>query len=265
MLNSSEVKEEMNICALGSGSSGNSYYIENNKKAILVDAGFSAKQISEKLASIGKSAESIKGIFITHEHIDHVRGVDVLARQLNIPVFATKLTSENCFLCSDDSLINNIKNDEAINLAGLKIQAFAKSHDASDPVSYSISNGKKISIITDLGKVSQDVIDSVSSSNFLFFESNHDEEMLSNGPYPYFLKARIRGEQGHLSNRKASLCILEHATKKLKTLVLSHLSKVNNTPELALKTFKSMLKERSDLNTRICVSMRDEPTELFRL
>lgn len=265
MLDIPEVKEEMNICALGSGSSGNSYYIENNKKAILIDAGFSAKQITEKLDSIGKSAKNIKGIFITHEHIDHVRGVDVFARQLNIPIFATKSTSENCFLCSDEDLINPIKNDETISLAGLEIQAFAKSHDASDPVSYSISNGKKISIITDLGKISQDVIENISGSNFLCFESNHDEDMLSNGPYPYFLKARIRSDLGHLSNKKASLCILEHATKKLKTLVLSHLSQVNNTPQLALKTFKNILKERSDLNTRVCVSLRDKPTELFRV
>jgi len=256
----------MQICALGSGSSGNCYYIENNDKAIFIDAGFTSKQINEKLSLIGKSTKNIKGIFITHEHIDHIRGVDVLARQLNIPIFATKSTAKNCFLCLNQELINPIKNNETLKLAGLNVSAFKKSHDASDPIFYSISTkSKKLSIITDLGKVCENVVSNVQDSSFLFFESNHDEEMLANGPYPYFLKQRVKSELGHLSNKKASLCILEHASSKLKHLVLSHLSKINNTPKIALSTFKNLIKERQDLKPKISVSLRDQPTEVFKI
>jgi phosphoribosyl 1,2-cyclic phosphodiesterase len=256
----------MHICALGSGSSGNCYYLENNKQAILIDAGLTARQIDERLALAGKSTKDVKAIFITHEHIDHVRGCDVLARQLNIPIFATKSTAKNCFLCSNPRLINSIKNNETQELAGLTVSAFKKSHDASDPVSFSIqAKNKKLGIITDLGKVCKNVIDNVQDSDFLFFESNHDEQMLANGPYPYFLKERIKSDLGHLSNKKSALCILEHASSKLKHLVLSHLSKINNTPELALKTFKNLIKERSDLKPKISVSLRDQPTKVFKL
>lgn len=256
----------MQICALGSGSSGNCYYLENNNKAILIDAGFTAKQINDRLALVGKSTKDVKGIFITHEHIDHVRGADVLARQLNIPIFATKPTAKNCFLCSNPELINTIKNNETLKIAGFTVSAFKKSHDASDPVSFSIrTKNKKLSIITDLGKICPNVINNIQDSDFLFFESNHDEQMLDSGPYPYFLKQRIKSEQGHLSNKKASLCILEHASSKLKHLVLSHLSKINNTPQLVLKTFKNLIKERRDLRPKISVSFRDQPTKLFKL
>ncbi|MEM4230317.1 MAG: MBL fold metallo-hydrolase [Candidatus Pacearchaeota archaeon] len=256
----------MQICALGSGSSGNCYYIESNKQAILVDAGLTFRQINERLALIGKSIKNVKGIFITHEHIDHIRGCDVLARQLHIPIFVNQETSNNCFLCSNQDLINLIKNNETINFAGLEISAFKKSHDASNPLFYSISNkNKKISIITDLGKICKNVINGLQDSNFLFFESNHDEQMLDFGPYPYFLKERIKSEFGHLSNRKSGLAVIEYASSKLKHIVLSHLSKINNTPEIALKTFKNLVKERRDLKPKISVSLRDKPTEIFKI
>jgi phosphoribosyl 1,2-cyclic phosphodiesterase len=254
----------MKISALASGSSGNCFYINHHDNGIIVDAGISCRQVTDRLAALNQNPESIKGIFVTHEHIDHVKGVDVLARKFNIPIFATKGTIRNCFLCSNEELINEIKNDETVKLAGLEIQAFSKYHDAADPVSYTIKNDKIISIITDIGKACSNVIDNVNSSDLLVIESNHDLRMLEEGPYPYFLKQRIGGDTGHLSNLHSGLCVLEHAKSKLKNVMLAHLSEVNNNPMLALNTFNSLVKERIDLHPKISLSTR-APTGLFNV
>lgn len=255
----------MEISALASGSSGNCFYVENEGNAVLIDAGISAKQIVERLMNLKKSVEKIRGIFITHEHGDHVRGVDVFARQFQVPVFATKKTAKNCFLCSQEDLINHIKNNEIVDLGGMKIEAFSKPHSCVDPVSYNIFNGKRVSVITDVGYASQNIIDNVSDSDFLCLESNHDEMMLECGPYPYFLKKWIKSNEGHLSNLQSALCVLEYANKKLGHIILSHLSQINNKPELALDTFNFLLKERKDLHAKISVSERFNATPLFKV
>lgn len=257
----------MEVCALASGSSGNCFYIGNEKKSagILIDAGISAKQISQRLNFIGKKPQSIRGIFITHEHADHIRGADVFARQFNVPIFATKKTSQNSILCNDENLIKVIKNNETVKLIGLDIEAFSKVHKAADPVSYTAIDKKRVSVITDLGHCCKNVTDQVSHSNLLFLESNHDVNMLEAGPYPYFLKKWVKGDNGHLSNNQASLCVLEHATRKLKHVFLSHLSSTNNTPKIALHTLNSIIRERKDLFPKIAVSSREQPTELIRI
>lgn len=255
----------MKISALSSGSSGNCFYVSEKDKAILIDCGISYKQVLEKLSSLRQNPRNIKAIFVTHEHTDHVSGVDVLVRNLKIPVYATKGTCKNSFLCSREDLINEIKNDKTIKLAGMEISAFSKSHDASEPVSFRINNGKTISIITDIGYACKSVCESVSDSDFLVLESNHDISMLENSPYPDFLKRRIASNIGHLSNLHSSLCVLEHGTRKLKNVVLAHLSAVNNTPELALSCFKNLLKERRDLKPRIFISERDKATGVIRV
>ncbi|MCX6748592.1 MAG: MBL fold metallo-hydrolase [Candidatus Pacearchaeota archaeon] len=254
----------MKFSALSSGSSGNCFYIKHNDSAILVDAGISCRQVVDKLSSLGEDASKIKGIFITHEHADHVKGVDVLARQFDIPIYATKGTIDSCFLCSRNELINRIKKNETVKIAGLEVEAFSKSHDGLEPVSFKINNDKTLSIITDVGKICGNVIDAVSDSDFLVIESNHDSKMLAEGQYPYFLKNRIASELGHLSNLKSALCVLEHGRNKLKNLMLAHLSQNNNTPQLALKTF-SLLKERKDLHPRIMLSLRDRATSLMKI
>ena len=255
----------MEVCALASGSSGNCFYIGNGKNGILVDAGISAKQICERMAKRGKSADNIKAIFVTHEHIDHVRGIDVFARGFNIPIFITKGTIENCFVCSKKNLIKIIKNNDIIQIEGMKIEAFSKSHHAADPISYNVYFKRKISIITDAGYGCKNIKKNISDSDFLIMEANHDEEMLENGPYPYFLKNLIKSDVGHLSNKQAALCVLEHSSKRLKNIVLAHLSKTNNSPEVALKTFNSILKERKDISPMLGVSTREGPTSLFRI
>jgi phosphoribosyl 1,2-cyclic phosphodiesterase len=254
----------MKVSALASGSSGNCFYINHNSHGILVDAGISCRQVVDRLSSLGQSPENIKGIFITHEHTDHIKGVDTLARKFNIPIFATGGTIRNCFLCSKPELINEIKNDDTVKLAGLEIQAFSKSHDASDPVSYTIRNDKVVSIITDIGKACGNVCENVHDSDFLILESNHDLRMLKDGPYPAFLKQRIGGDMGHLSNLHSGLCVLEHGAKKLKNIMLAHLSEVNNIPQLAFGTFNSLVKERVDLKPKITVSTRHS-TQLFHV
>lgn len=254
----------MELAVLSSGSSGNSFYIQNSNSGILIDAGISSRQIVNRLANLKIPAERIKGIFITHEHLDHIKGCDVFARSLNVPIFATKKTAENCFLCSDSSLLNFIKNDETIKLGGMKIEAFSKSHKAEDPVSYSISKDKKISVITDAGYACDNITEQVNESDFLCLEANHDIDMLEQGSYPYFLKKWIRSDLGHLSNMQAALLVLEHGKRKLKNLILSHISRNNNTPNLALKTF-SLLKERSDLSPRILAPKHGACTGMFKI
>jgi phosphoribosyl 1,2-cyclic phosphodiesterase len=254
----------MELSALASGSSGNCFYVEHNKNAVLVDAGISAKRIIERLSNLGKSPELIKGIFITHEHGDHIRGVDVFARHFNVPVYATRKTAKNCFLCSDEKLLHFIRNNSTVEIGGMEVEAFSKPHACADPVSYNVCNDKKISIITDVGYASRNIIKNVSDSDFLCLESNHDEIMLETGPYPYFLKKWIKSNQGHLSNNQAALCVLEHASPELKHVMLSHLSKTNNNPQLALETF-DVLKERKDLKPKITVSEREFATPLFRI
>ena len=255
----------MEISALASGSSGNCFYVANNKTAILIDAGISAKQVIEKLELLKINPSKIKGIFITHEHVDHVRGADVLARRLNIPIFATRSTIKSINLCSNKEIIHPINSNAIIRMMGLKIEAFSKVHTAADPVSYNIYEEKKISIITDAGHVCKNIQKNIADCDFLCIEANHDELMLENGPYPYFLKKWISSDKGHLSNKQAALSVLEYASKKLNTIILSHLSQTNNTPQIALNTFTSIIKQRFNFNPNISVSLRENPTKLFKI
>jgi len=255
----------MKTTALASGSSGNCFYVENDKTALLVDAGISTKRILERMSMLKLNPNKIKGIFITHEHTDHTKGTDVFAREFNIPIYATKGTINSGFLCSNNELINQIKNNESISIGGLNINTFSKMHKADDPVSFTVEDKKRVSVITDLGITNKEVNEQISSSDFLFLESNHDIKMLNEGPYPWFLKKWVRGDDGHLSNNQASLAVLEYGNSKLKNVVLSHLSQTNNTPQVALKTFTKMMKERKDFKANIEVSTRDSPTKLFKI
>ncbi len=259
----------MRACALASGSSGNSFYIENDdKQGILIDLGITCKLACERLESIKRSPENIRAIFLTHEHLDHVKGIDVFARNFNVPIFLTKETSKHAFICSNSELLNFIKNNETTQINGMDVQAFPKSHDGLNPVSYSIlsrEEEKRASVMTDIGQICKNVADFASDSDILFMESNHDSGMLQDGPYPKFLKDRISSKLGHLSNFQSSICLLEHARHRLKNIVLSHLSLVNNTPQVAVKTMKALLKERKDIKPEIHISERHKSTYLFRV
>ena len=255
----------MRFAALSSGSCGNCFYISEGNQAVLIDAGISCAQIFSRLADLNQDPKKIKGIFVSHEHIDHVRGIDVLARTLNIPIFATKGTLSSEFICSREDLLNKIKEDETIKFGKIEISAFSKSHDASQPVSFQIKNDKTISVITDIGYACKNVQEAVQDSDFLVMESNHDIQMLEQGPYPHFLKKRILGDKGHISNLHSSLCVLEYGSNKLKNLMLAHLSETNNTHKLALSCFRSLLKERKDLKPSLLLSERNICSDLIKI
>ena len=189
----------------------------------------------------------------------------MLARRLNIPIFATKSTIKSINLCSNKELIRPINSNAIIRMMGLKIEAFSKVHTAADPVSYNIYEEKKISIITDAGHVCKNIQKNIADCDFLCIEANHDELMLETGPYPFFLKKWISSDKGHLSNKQAALSVLEYASKKLNTIILSHLSQTNNTPEIALNTFTSIIKQRFNFSPNISVSLRENPTKLFKI
>ena len=251
------------VSVLASGSSGNCFYIGSDKANILIDAGISCKQISERLKGIGRDIKNINGIFLSHEHIDHIRGIDTLTRKYDIPVFVNKGTLGRCYF--DMGGIQLFKTNEPMDFNGLKIIPFSKNHDATDPVSFIVKNGaKKISVMTDAGICCPNMERAASESDVMILEANHDSEMLKNGQYPYYLKKRIASTRGHLSNRDAALLVLEHAKKKLKHVLLSHLSLFNNTPELAMNTFKTIIGERSDLNgLKTWLTYREKPTPLI--
>jgi phosphoribosyl 1,2-cyclic phosphodiesterase len=257
----------MKICALASGSSGNSFYVESKKnQGILIDCGISAKQIQERLSTINKSPDNLRAIFITHEHSDHIRGLDVLARKFNLNIFVPNKIIKEKFLCSRKELINGIKNDETLKIAGLEVTAFPKSHKSLDPVSYFITeDNKKLSVITDAGHACNNIIEHVSDSHFLAIESNYDEKMLVEGHYPWPTKQWIKSDVGHLSNTQSASCVLEHASKKLKSILLSHISQNNNTPEKALETFNYFMSQRLDIKPIIELSLRTHPTEFFKV
>ena len=255
----------MEFCALASGSSGNCFFVKEGNDSILVDAGISAKRIVKELEKIKQKPESIKALFVTHEHIDHIRGIDVFSRNHKIPVYATKKTAD--FLSVNDDFLNIIRNNESIKIGKLNIQAFQKSHDGVDPVSYVMESKDKIlPVITDIGFACKNVIEHVSCADSVILESNHDIEMLKNGPYPSFLKHRILSEKGHLSNYDAALLLLEHGKSKMKHIVLSHVSESNNTEELAFQTIKHLLEQRKDSKKmQIHISKRYEATPLLSI
>ena len=255
------------VCSLSSGSKGNSYFIRTGDKKFLVDVGISTKQVSERLSILGYSISDIDYIFITHEHSDHVKGLKVLMKKHNIPIFITKKTYEALNLDIPPTLLNFIKKNSEIFLDKTMVQIFEKPHDAVDPVFFNFYyNDKKISIITDLGAITEPVIDSIKNSDILFLETNYDKNMLLNGPYEKFLKKRIDSYYGHLSNCDAVSSIENFATDNLKYLYLSHISEMNNDRMLIKKLFHELINKREELKkVRINITSQIEISDIARL
>ena len=234
----------MNLCSIASGSSGNCIYTGTEKTGILVDAGISAKKILQGLASIDRDLKDIKGIFVSHEHSDHIKGLGVLARKHHIPIYGTRGTIEAIKQCSalgaiDEDLYHVICAEDEVHIEDLVVKPFAISHDAAEPVAYRMECGtKSAAVATDLGFYNQNIVDRLQNLDVLLLESNHDTHMLQVGGYPYPLKQRILSDRGHLSNESAGklLCHLLH--DDLKAVLLGHLSKENNYEELAFETVK---------------------------
>jgi phosphoribosyl 1,2-cyclic phosphodiesterase len=231
----------LSVCILGSGSRGNAIYVSDGATAILVDAGFSAREIDRRMRQRGLDPASLSAILVTHEHSDHVRGVERLVRRHRLPVYLTAGTCQEAtalhnlpeihpFACGRDFRINT-----------LSVRPFSISHDAADPAGFTIgANGSRIGIATDLGQVTALVREHLRGCRLLIVEANHDPDMLMNGPYPWFLKQRIRSRTGHLANHETGRLLAGILHPGLERVVLAHLSETNNTPEKALAAMAAL-------------------------
>lgn len=238
------------VCSLSSGSWGNAFFIKTGQHAFLVDAGISCKQIKLRLQAIGHHISEIEGIFITHEHTDHIKGLPVLLKRHPIPVYLTPRTYTHSNLQLDRRLLRMIEAHDRIDIGNTVVESRSKLHDAADPCLFTFYyKSRKISIITDLGQPCENVIEAIRDADILFLESNHDEEMLNAGPYPYYLKSRILGNFGHLSNLQAGCLVRDHGSSNLAHVFLSHLSEINNTPEIALEAFRTVISTQRQLQS----------------
>jgi len=247
------------IASLNSGSNGNCYYIGNDREAVLIDAGISCRETEKRMKRLGLSMSNVRAIFVSHEHADHITGIPGLSKKYQLPVYITKNTLLSASIAVDKKLINSFNAVQPISIGGLSVTAFSKSHDAIDPHSLVVSgNDITIGIFTDIGFSCQQIIHHFSKCHAVFLEANYCEDMLSKGNYPYYLKNRISGDKGHLSNTQALELFLKHKGKHLTHLILSHLSKNNNSPELVSRIFN----EKAG-SIKIIVASRYEETPLF--
>ena len=234
----------MKFCTLFSGSSGNATYVEAGGTELLVDAGMSMRALEQALRCVGSSLHTISAICITHEHTDHVRGLGVLARKYAIPIYGTKGTLQEIKKIKGlgeypEELLHSVLPDVKFTVGDMDVLPFHIDHDAADPVAYRIQSGNKsIAVATDLGHYNQYTIDHLLDLDAVLLESNHDLRMLETGPYPYYLKRRIMGDFGHLSNENAGRLLNCILSGKMKHILLGHLSQENNMPELAYETVR---------------------------
>lgn len=236
------------LCSLSSGSSGNCIFVGNDNSGLLVDCGISGKEILSNLNNIGVCGSTIKAVIVTHEHSDHIRSIGIISRKLGIPIYANINTWNSMADLIGVVKPENIKYfavGEELEIEGIGIKSYSIPHDAADPVGFCFYEGnKKVSIATDLGYFSDTVKENISGSEMVLLESNHDIEMLKVGRYPYFLKRRILSEHGHLSNEAAGHAVYELLQTGVREVLLGHLSKENNFPELAYETVKGILEEK---------------------
>ncbi|MDR2904125.1 MAG: MBL fold metallo-hydrolase [Clostridiales bacterium] len=262
------------FCPVASGSSGNCIYLSCGETKILIDAGLSGKRIEEGLNSFNRSCAEIDALFITHEHSDHIKGAGILSRRYDLPVFATEGTwaaLDRYKFIGDVSPKNRryIYREENFYLNDICIHPFAVPHDAADPVGYAVlGGGYKAVVATDIGHVSDDVINNIQDADILLLESNHDVDMVKNGRYPYPLKKRILGNHGHLSNVTAGELLKDNITAQLKHVFLGHLSSENNSPALAYETvFNILLANDIPVNKKFHLHLaeRDKTGRLLKL
>jgi phosphoribosyl 1,2-cyclic phosphodiesterase len=251
----------LSISSLNSGSNGNCYYIGNNTDAIFIDAGITCRETEKRMARLGLDFLKIKAIFISHEHSDHINGILAISRKYKIPVYITEQTLISCKLKISSDLVHYFNTNEAIQIGSLNIFPFLKNHDAADPHSFTItSSGITVGVFTDIGNACKRVIENFKRCHAVFLETNYDEELLEKGHYPYHLKRRIKSDLGHLSNLQALELVLKHKSKFLSQILLSHLSRDNNKPELVLELFQKNIK-----NIAVSVASRDVETEIFKI
>jgi len=249
------------IASLNSGSNGNCYYIGNETEAILVDAGISCRETEKRMSRTGLCMSKVKAIFISHEHSDHVKGLCTLAAKYNLPVYITSGTLKGCRFNLRQDLIRPLYSNQVTQIGTLAVTSFLKIHDASEPHSFMISCGStNVGVFTDIGDPCEQLIFHFKQCHAAFLEANYDDEMISTSSYPYFLKSRISGGRGHLSNKKALNLFNTHRPPFMTHLLLAHLSKDNNCPELVKALFNSHAG-----NTEIIVASRYVETPIYTI
>ncbi len=251
----------LSFASIASGSNGNCYYVGNATDAVLIDAGISCRQIEVRMNKIGLQMQKVRAVFVSHEHTDHICGLPVLARKWNLPVYVTHQTLNSSGLQSQLNNTKTFRCSVPVNLGELEITPFYKSHDAADPHSFVVScGGIRVGIFTDIGNPCDKLMMHFSQCHAAFLEANYDENMLNNGSYPYYLKARIRSDKGHLSNMQALELFKSYRSVNLSHLILGHLSGNNNTPQIVEQLFNEHAKQ-----TNIIVASRHEQSELYDL
>ena len=247
------------ITSLNSGSNGNCYYVGTATEAVLIDVGISCREIEKRMKRLGLLIENVKAVFVSHEHSDHISGLPTLVKKYQLPVYITPGTMHHGGLHFEDHLIKNFQSHKPVLIGGLSVTAFPKFHDANDPYSFVISyNNICVGVFTDIGVPCQHLIKYFQQCHAAFLEANYDEEMLDKGGYPIYLKNRIRGGMGHLSNKQALELFITHRPKFMTHLLLSHLSKNNNNPDLVQQLFDAHAG-----SVKIVVASRYHETEVF--
>jgi phosphoribosyl 1,2-cyclic phosphodiesterase len=260
----------MGLClnVLGSGSSGNTTLVSDGSTHILVDAGLSGREIAKRLQEYGLSPDQVSAIVISHEHGDHCRGVAPLVKKLDIPVFMTQEAFDNSGMNLDSRKFRPILSGETFDINGIAITSFSVPHDASDPLGFVLEkNGIKICIALDLGFISNLVIERMKGCAAIVLESNHDVQMLKVGPYPWALKQRVMSRRGHLSNDSVAQYLTHDFDGCAAHVVLAHLSKKNNHPDIALLSAQRALEERAALlsrHTRLELAHADKIGKTYR-
>lgn len=266
--------EKLRFQSFASGSSGNCYFIGNAKEGILIDAGIGVRTIRKCLRNIDLDFENILGVFVTHDHADHIKSVGVLGEKYNIPVYATELVHNGISksYCVTEKLYQSkrfIEKNNTLSLGEFNITAFPVSHDATDNVGYTVEyRNKKFSFATDLGYVSPEVKLHLEQADYMVFEANYDEQMLDEGLYPLYLKNRIKADTGHLSNFQCGKFLSEIYKEHLQYVFLCHLSRENNMPEIAYETVKSFFDDKNvevGKHVHLVTLNRFIPSELYIL
>lgn len=249
------------ISSLNSGSNANCYYVGNAHEAILIDAGLSGRETVKRMKILGLKQEHLKAIFISHEHRDHISGLEALQKKLHIPIYITEKTKAASGITLQKELVFSFHAKQKIQIGEIIVEPFLKWHDAADPYSFFISyKNIHVAVITDIGHACEEVKTYFKKCDAAFLEANYCETMLKEGDYPFHLKKRISGNSGHLSNHQALELFLQHRSQKLKLLILSHLSKNNNRPEIVSELFKPHAAE-----TEIFIASRDKESEVFEV
>ncbi|HTK19326.1 MAG TPA: MBL fold metallo-hydrolase [Mucilaginibacter sp.] len=249
------------IASLNSGSNGNCYYVGNDRDAVLIDAGISCRETERRMLRLGLSMKKVRAIFVSHEHSDHINGITVLSKKYDLPVYITPATLQNSGLSLAHHLSISFAAFQPVMIGEIAVSAFPKFHDAAHAHSFILEyRGIKVGVLTDIGAACENVRKHFKQCHAAFLEANYDEEMLEKGRYPYHLKRRIHGGLGHLSNTQALEIFINHRSPSLSHLLLAHLSRDNNSPELVKELF-----DQHANGTEIIVASRYQESAVYHI